>query len=72
MRPDLTAPRNQRPGGRDLVSFVNVRWPDIAAGTRGHYIALRQRLDAYSDQLAASIDSNPSGACWRKSWLKSI
>ena len=60
MRPDLAAPRNQRPGGRDLVLYVNLRWPDIADGTRGHYVPLRQRLDAYAGQLAASIDNNPS------------
>jgi hypothetical protein len=62
MRPDISAPRNQRPGGPDLVLYVNVRWPGIARGTKGHYIPLRQRLDAYADQLAASIDSNPAGA----------
>jgi len=59
---DPAAPRNQRPGGRDRLLYINLRWPDLTAGTRGHYLPLRQRLDAYAGQIAAGIDNNPSTA----------
>ena len=57
---DPTAPRNQRPGGRDRLKYIDLRWPHLAAGTRGHYSELRQCLNDYADQLTAGIDSNPS------------
>ena len=57
---DPAAPRSQRPGGRDRLTYIDLRWPHLTAGTQGHYAALRQRLDAYADQIAASIDNSPS------------
>jgi hypothetical protein len=58
---DPAAPRSQQPGGRDRLNYIDLRWPHLATGARGHYSELRQRLDNYADELAASIDSNHSG-----------
>ncbi|MGH3287169.1 MAG: TniQ family protein [Streptosporangiaceae bacterium] len=55
---DPAAPRSQQPGGRDRLTYIDLRWPHLATGTRGHYSELRQRLNDYADELAASIDSN--------------
>jgi hypothetical protein len=59
---DPAAPRSQRPGGRDRLRYADLRWSHLAAGTRGHYSELRHRLDDYASQVAADIDSSPSGA----------
>jgi hypothetical protein len=57
---DPAAPRSQQPGGRDRLTYIDLRWPHLAAGPRGHYSELRQRLNDYADRLAAQIDRNPS------------
>jgi hypothetical protein len=57
---DPAAPRSQRPGGRDRLLYVDLRWPHFAAGTRGQYRELRHRLNDYADQMAQRIDSSPS------------
>jgi hypothetical protein len=57
---DPAAPRSQRPGGRGRLLYINLRWPDLTAGTQGHYVPLRQRIDAYADQIAARIDNSRS------------
>ena len=59
---DPAAPRSQQPGGRDRLTYIDLRWPHLATGTRGHYSELRQRLNDYADQLAADIDSSPASA----------
>ena len=43
-----------------LLDDIDLRWPHLATGTRGHYSELRQRLNDYADRLAAQIDCNPS------------
>jgi hypothetical protein len=58
---DPGALRTQRFGGRDRLDYIRQHWPDLEAATPGRYGELRQRLDNYADELAASIDSNPSG-----------
>jgi hypothetical protein len=58
---DPAAPRSQQPGGRDRLTYIDLRWPHLATGARGHYSELRQRLNDYADELAASIDSNHNG-----------
>jgi hypothetical protein len=58
---DPAAPRSQQPGGRDRLNYIDLRWPHLATGTRGHYSELRQRLNDYADELAASIDGNHTG-----------
>jgi hypothetical protein len=58
---DPAAPRSQQPGGRDRLTYIDLRWPHLATGPRGHYSELRQRLNDYADRLAAQIDCNPSG-----------
>jgi hypothetical protein len=51
--PDLG---NRRPSGH-IIRQIHDRWPLISdAHPTGHYIALRERLETYSDQLAATID----------------
>jgi hypothetical protein len=57
---DLAAPRSQQPGGRDRLTYIDLRWPHLAAEPRGHYSELRQCLNDHADQLAAQIDRNPS------------
>jgi DNA-binding CsgD family transcriptional regulator len=59
---DPAAPRSQQPGGRDRLTYIDLRWPHLATGTRGHYSELRQRLNDYADQLTADIDSSPASA----------
>lgn len=58
---DPAAPRSQQPGGRDRLTYIDLRWPHLATATRGHYSELRQRLNDYADELAASIDSKHKG-----------
>jgi hypothetical protein len=58
---DFAAPPSQQPGGRGRLTYIDLRWPHLATGTRGHYSELRQRLNDYADELAANIDSNHSG-----------
>jgi hypothetical protein len=55
VRPDPNAPR---PGGYH-ARYVHARWPFIRDGRRGHYAALRPRLDAFADRLAVDIDTRP-------------
>jgi hypothetical protein len=62
---DPAAPRSQQPGGRDRLTYIDLRWPHLATGTRGHYSELRQRLNDYADELAADIDSSPTSAVRR-------
>jgi len=57
---DPAAPRSQQPGGRDRLTYIDLRWPHLAAEPCGHYSELRQRLNNYADRLAAQIDRNPS------------
>ena len=57
---DPAAPRSQQPGGRDRLTYTGLRWPHLAAGTRGHYSELRQCLNDYADRMAAQIDRNLS------------
>jgi hypothetical protein len=57
---DPSALRTQRFGGRDRLDYIRQHWPDLTAATPGRYGDLRQRLDNYADELAASIDGNPS------------
>jgi hypothetical protein len=54
------APRSQQPGGRDRLTYTDLRWPHLATGTRGHYSKLRQRLNDYAYRQAAQIDGNHS------------
>ncbi len=51
------APRSQRPGGRERLNYIDLRWPHLAAGTTGQYAELRHRLNDYADQMAARIDA---------------
>lgn len=59
---DLAAPRSKQPGGRDRLTYIDLRWPHLATATRGHYSELRQRLNDYADQLATDIDSGNASA----------
>jgi hypothetical protein len=43
---DAAATRSQQPGGRDRLTYIDLRWPHLATGTRGHCSELRQRLMA--------------------------
>ncbi len=52
VRPDPNAPR---PGGYH-ARYVHTRWRLIRDAKPGHYAALRPRLDAFADRLAADID----------------
>ena len=36
---------SQQPGGRDRPTYIDLRWPHLATGARGHYSELRQRLN---------------------------
>ncbi|HEX3961344.1 MAG TPA: hypothetical protein VHZ03_32770 [Trebonia sp.] len=56
---DFAAPRSQQPGGRDRLTYIDLRWPHLAAEPRGHYSELRQCLNDYADRLAAQNDRNP-------------
>ena len=53
MTDDPAAPRSQQPGGRDRLTQIDLRWPHLATGTRGHYSKLRQRLNDYADRACA-------------------
>jgi hypothetical protein len=57
---DPAAPRSQRPGGRERLLFIDLRWPHLASATSGQYAELRLRLNDYADRMAARIDGNPS------------
>lgn len=57
---DPAAPRSQRPGGHERLLYINLRWRHLTAGTQGHYVPLRQRLDAYADQITAHVDNGLS------------
>jgi hypothetical protein len=57
---DPAAPAAGAPGGRDRLTYIDLRWPHLATEARGHYSELRQRLSDYADRLAAQIDGNPS------------
>jgi len=52
------APRSQRPGGRERLNYIDLRWPHLAAKATGQYAELRHRLNDYADQMAARIDAN--------------
>jgi hypothetical protein len=53
IRPDLDQPR---PSGH-IIRQIHNRWPLISTDhPTGHYIALRERLNTYADQLATNID----------------
>ncbi|MGH3614763.1 MAG: TniQ family protein [Pseudonocardia sp.] len=55
IRPSVDRPR---PGG-PIIRHVHTRWRFISADQpAGHYIALRQRLDAFADTLTATIDNS--------------
>jgi hypothetical protein len=45
---DPAAPRSQQPGGRDRLTYIDLRWPHLATEARGHYSELRQCLNDYA------------------------